>query len=161
MNFIYEIISKTGINESHRQIVAQMLEEQQKIEPPYENKADKCKLICIVSKYDIPIAIGAIKNKTERAFTPEKANVIDLSEKFEWELGYIFVKKEFEGQGIASNIARLLLSQYGNDNLIASPEINANPGMVKILNRFGFRLYGNPWKSNIHPNYLGLFLRFK
>ena len=44
---------------------------------------------------------------------------------------------------------------------MASTEITNNPGMVKILERNGFRLFGKPWKSKIHSHYLGLFLRFK
>jgi hypothetical protein len=34
-----------------------------------------------------------------------------------------------------------------------------NPGMVRILERNGFRAFGKPWKSGIHGNMLGLFLR--
>ena len=30
-----------------------------------------------------------------------------------------------------------------------------------FLEKNGFRHYGNPWKSNIHENYLGLFLKYK
>ena len=58
-------------------------------------------------------------------------------------------------------IAKLLLEKYGKDNLMASTEITANPAMVSILQKNGFRLYGKPWKSGIHENDLGLFLKFK
>jgi len=44
---------------------------------------------------------------------------------------------------------------------MASTEITANPAMVRILEKQGFRLFGKPWKSDIHGNYLGLFLRFE
>ncbi len=30
--------------------------------------------------------------------------------------------------------------------------------MVKILEKNGFRLFGKPWKRNIHDHFLGLFL---
>lgn len=43
---------------------------------------------------------------------------------------------------------------------MASTEIAANPGMVKILEKHGFRQFGKPWKSSLHKNYLGLFLKF-
>lgn len=161
MTLKYEIITKSEIKENHRQIVASMLEEQQKVEPPYYRKADRCKFICIVSNSSIPIALGAIKMKTESDFTHEKANLVELSEKFDWELGYLYVNEKYKRRGIASNIVSMLLECFGDGNLMASTEITANPSMMKILERFGFRHYGNPWQSDIHKNYLGLFLRFR
>lgn len=44
---------------------------------------------------------------------------------------------------------------------MASTEVSANPRMVKILEKSGFRFFGRPWKSSIHDNYLGLFLKLK
>ncbi len=44
---------------------------------------------------------------------------------------------------------------------MASTEISVNPGMVKILESNGFKLFGKPWKSSIHEHFLGLFLKFK
>lgn len=157
----YKIISKEEIDDSHRKIVAVMLEEQNKVNRPYNNKADRCKFICIATINNIPIALGAIKKKTKSAFTPEKANAAEFSDKFDWELGYLYVKEEYERRGIASTIVRILLECFGDGNLMASTEIATNPGMVKILERLGFRQYGKPWQSGIHQNYLGLFLRFK
>ncbi len=156
----YELVSNDDINDSYRKIVARMLENQNKVKPPYNKKADRCKLICLVYENNIPIALGAIKMKTASDFSEEKANLTKLSEQFDWELGYIFVKKEFAGQGIATSIVRMLLNQYGDGNLMASTEITANPGMVRILEKFGFRHYGNPYPSTLHKNNLGLFLRF-
>ena len=158
----YQLIFRSELEDSHRQIVAKLLEEQGKVNPPYKEKANKCSFICIVTKDEIPIALGAIKNKTESDFSEEKANLPGLANKFDEELGYIYVKRDFEGKGIASNIIRLLLEQFGDGNLMASTEITANPGMVKILERSGFRHYGRPYKSSRpHGDYIGLFLRFK
>jgi len=44
---------------------------------------------------------------------------------------------------------------------MASTEISANPRMVGILEKNGFRHYGKPWKSSLHDNFLGLFLKYK
>jgi len=138
-----------------------MLEEQQKVESPYERKADRCKFICIVTDNEIPIAIGAIKEKTKKDFTSAKANLSEYANKFEWELGYMYVKKGYEGLGIATTIVKKLFTQFGEGNLMASTEITENPGMVKILKKYGFIHYGKTWKSVKHENDLGLFLRFK
>ena len=72
-----------------------------------------------------------------------------------------YTKKKYAGQGIATMIAKLLINEYGEENLMASTEITANPAMVNILQKNGFRLFGKPWKSDIHENYLGLYLKFK
>jgi RimJ/RimL family protein N-acetyltransferase len=66
----------------------------------------------------------------------------ELAEQFEWESGYLFTVNGHNGKGLASTIVRMLLDAYGNDNLMASTEIFENPGMVKILERNGFRSYG-------------------
>jgi RimJ/RimL family protein N-acetyltransferase len=84
-----------------------------------------------------------------------------MEKQFDWELGYIYVKPAYKRKGIASEIAAKLLEAFGNKNLMASTEISENPGMVKILERNGFRHYGAPWKSNRQDNFLGLFLKYK
>ncbi len=156
----YRIILKENIDDSYKHIVAKMLKDQNKVRGPYDQKADRCKFICLAYENNVPIALGAIKMKTPSDFSEEKANLTKLSEQFDWELGYIFVKKEFEGQGIATSIVRMLLNQYGDGNLMASTEITANPGMVRILEKFGFRHYGKTWASIKHDNLLGLFLKY-
>ena len=108
-----------------------------------------------------PIGIGAIKPKTNSDFDEQKADLSRLFDDFNWELGYLFILDQHQGNSIASNMVNLLIQEYGDDNLMASTEINANPGMVRILEKNGFRQYGKPWKSSIHDNYLGLFLKFK
>ena len=161
MKIEYEILYHRDVNDSHRDIFSELLKEQGKVNPPFEKKANRCKILCIVRDEDSYIGLGAIKKKTKSDFSVNKANLSNLEREFDWELGYIYVLKKFEGKGIASNIVRLLLQEYGDDNLMASTEISANPGMVRILEKNGFRHYGKPWKSSLHGNFLGLFLRYK
>ena len=118
-------------------------------------------MICIANLENDIVAIGAIKRKTQSDFSPEKAGLQELSSDFEWELGYFYTQEKYVGQGIASMIAKLLIEEFGEGNLMASTEITANPAMVNILQKNGFRLFGKPWKSGIHENDLGLFLKFK
>ena len=156
----YEIIKKNDLDDSHRQTFKELLKIQGKVSGDLSKKADRCSLICIVSSDDKSIAIGAIKSKTKSDFTQKKADLISLSDEFDWELGYLYTCEDYKGNGIASNMVRFLIKEFGNRNLMASTEINANPSMVKILEKNGFRHYGKPWKSSIHNNYLGLFLKF-
>ncbi len=160
MKPIYQIIQAKNFNNKHQQIFSVMLKEQGKVRGDFETKIYRCKIICITHIDNIPVAIGAIKQKTPSDFNPEKANLPQLSNQFEWELGYLYTRKNFEGQGIASSMAKLLVQNYGQGNLMASTEIKTNPAMVHILEKNGFNLYGKTWKSNIHNNELGLFLKF-
>jgi len=159
MKIEYEIIQRTDIDESVRTSFAVMLCKQGKVKGDLLKKADRCKLLCVVKVDGEVIAIGGIKQITTSDFT--KAGMPDLSNEFEWELGYLFTDSEYTERGIASNVVRLLIKTYGQGNLMASTEIAANPAMVRILENHGFRLFGKPWRSGIHGKYLGLFLKFE
>lgn len=161
MNIEYQIIIKERITDSHRKTFAELLEEQGKVKGNLNLKADKCKMIAFVIKDGEAIGCGGIKEKTPSDFSKEKANLPVESQNFDWELGYIFTKPTYSGKGIASTLIGYLITEYGDENLMASTETSANPGMVRILEKNGFRHYGTPWKSGIHSNNLGLFLKYK
>lgn len=161
MRVEYRVISHAEIDNTVRGTFAEMLRKQGKVKGNLETKADRCKLVCIASVNDTVVAIGGIKPKTASDFTTKKAGVLALAKKFEWELGYLYTDREHNGRGIGSNVARLLVEAYGKGNLMASTEIATNPAMVHILEKHGFRLFGTPWKSGIHTNFLGLFLQFE
>jgi len=118
--------------------------------------------LCVARIDGEPVAIGAIKTKTASDFSEGKSGLGEhLAAAFDWELGYLYTERKFEGQGIATNIVRCLLRAYGRGNLMASTEISVNPTMVKILEKQGFRMFGKPWQSRRHDGYLGLFLRLE
>ncbi len=161
MKIEYEIVKKEDLDDDHRKILSEMLSKQGEVQGDTLSKADRCKLICIAKMNSKVVSIGAIKIKTISDFSRKKSGLTELAKEFEWELGYLFTDSDFIGKGIASTIVRILLECYGEENLMASTEISKNPAMVKILKRNGFILHGKPWKSSIHKNYLGLYLRFK
>ncbi|MCB0537825.1 MAG: GNAT family N-acetyltransferase [Chitinophagales bacterium] len=161
MTLKFDIIYSNDIQDKHRSVFGELLKRQGKVKGDLLTKADRCKIICIVTLDEEPIAIGGIKPKTTEDFHKDKADLMNMENSFEWELGYLYTDTNYSGKGIASNVSRILLEQFGKGNIMASTEITANPGMVKILEKCGFRHYGKPWKSGIHENYLGLFLRFE
>ena len=161
MKIEYHIITRAEIDGALRSTFAEMLGRQKKVKGDLTKKADRCKLLCVANVDGMAVAIGAIKVKTESDFDGKKAGVPQLSGEFDWELGYLYTEREYNGRGTGSNVARLLIEAYGKGNLMASTEISANPAMVRILEKHGFRLFGKPWKSGIHSNCLGLFLRFE
>ena len=161
MKIEYEIYLPKDFNKSLRADFADMLSKQRKVQGDLSTKADRCKLICIAKVDDKVIAIGGIKQKTASDFENNKAGVPDLASEFEWESGYVYTDNGYNGRGIASSVTRHLIDTYGKGNLMATTELTANPAMVKILERQRFRLLGKPWRSIIHGNYLGLFLKFE
>ena len=161
MEIKYQTVERKDFKKNHREILASMLKQQGKVQGDFNKKIDRCRFLCMATADNNVAAVGAIKEKTPSDFSAEKAGLPELSNEFNWELGYFYTKEEYAGKGMASMIAKLLLEKYGKDNLMASTEITANPAMVSILQKNGFRLYGKPWKSGIHENDLGLFLKFK
>ena len=156
-----DVFGRDDIVDEHRYIFAEMLKKQGKVRGDLTQKTDRCCFISIAKINDKTIAIGAIKQKTASDFHPNKANLENLSSQFSWELGYIYTDPEYRGKGLAKKIVTSLLSAYGDDNLMASTELEKNPGMVSILKEHGFIVHGKSWPSSIHGNALGLFLRFK
>lgn len=159
MKVDYQIIEKKDLIDDHRSLFASMLAKQNRVNGNLFSKADRCKFICIAKVGSKPVGIGAIKKVTKSDFDVNKANLPDLRNDFKWELGYIFVLEDFSGNGIASSIVKELLTKYGNKNLISTTEVEATPGMVKILTKNGFIEKGNRWKSDITGNNLRLFIR--
>lgn len=155
------IIRNEDLKDEQRNLFGDMLKEQGKVQGDFYQKADRCKLICILTILDEPVAIGGIKIKTESDFANQKANLPEIANLFKWELGYIYTRPKYEGNRFGSSVVKCLIDKYGNENLMASTEIHKNPAMVKILQKNGFRQHGKSWKSQIHGNDLGLFLKYK
>lgn len=154
-------MKKEDFDQAMRNNFGEMLRKQGKVQGDFGAKADRCNLICLAKINNDVVAIGAIKQKTKSDFSNDKADLESMGKEFDWELGYFYTESQYLGRGIASNITRILIEAYGENNLMASTEINNNPAMVKILEKNGFRLFGKPWKSVIHDHYLGLFLKLK
>ncbi|TDD74866.1 GNAT family N-acetyltransferase [Flavobacterium caseinilyticum] len=161
MNPLYKIIERESLSDVDRNIFAELLKKQGKVEGDLSLKADRCKEICIAYIDNIPVAIGGIKKKTKSDFGEKKANILICEKDFDWELGYIYTDENYSGKGISSSIVKQLLERNENENLMASTEVEANPFMVKILEKNGFIQKGKTWKSVIHGKNLGLFLRNK
>jgi RimJ/RimL family protein N-acetyltransferase len=157
----FEIFETESITDTLAQQYVALLKEQGKVKAPNESRIKRCKIIAVATVESRIIGVGAIKKKTESDFDNNKANVPKLAEQFDWELGYCYTNKEFEGRGVSSFIVKNLLNTIGNINLMASTELFHRNSMIRILEKNGFRQIGTPWKSSIHDGLLGLFIRVK
>lgn len=160
MSLEYQIVTQNQITPHIRETFALALRHQGKVQGNLLAKADRCKLICIAKIGDEVAGIGALKIKTSSDFSVDKAALPELSKDFDWELGYIYTAPKYGGKGIAKTVCHLLVEAHGKENLMATTEVSVNPRMVKILQDLGFSLCGKQWKSAIHGNYLGLYLRY-
>lgn len=161
MSIQFKIIEKEKLTDLNREMFTKMLKAQGKVRGDLSTKADRCKTICFAYYNGELAAIGAIKQKTQSDFTIHKADLSSLESQFDWELGYIYTDPNYESKGLARNVVATLIKSFGDGNLMASTEISKNPRMVHILESNSFKLYGKQWKSDIHENYLGLFLKFR
>lgn len=161
MSIQFQIIEKEKLTDSNREAFAKMLKAQGKVRGDLSTKADRCKTICFAYYNGELAAIGSIKQKTSSDFASHKADLSYLESQFDWELGYIYTAPDYEGKGLAQKVVATLIESFGDGNLMASTEIYKNPRMVHILESNSFRHYGEKWESDIHGNYLGLFLKLR
>lgn len=141
------------------EIFVELLEKQNKVHDPDVTKVKRCKTIAIGFSWGQPVAIGAIKPKTASDFAIDKANLPDLASDYEWEVGYFFTEKDFEGRGFSSTILTRLLNGYGNGRLMATTEIREGNRMINSLEHRRFKQVGSAWKSTKSGSDLRLFLR--
>lgn len=155
----FEILGKGEITAAKANHFIALLKEQRKVRPPSVARVRQCQKLIFVMWNGAAIGIGAIKPKTLSDFRPDKADLPKLKENIAYELGYFYVKDTHRGLGISSTLARLLLRDYQDCNLIASTELHANNPMISVLHKNGFQRMGKSWKSNIHCGDLGLFVK--
>ena len=161
MKIDYVVLNQKEITPEIAQIFVNLLKQQGKVRNPTIEKIFRCRKLAYAKFGNEMVRIGAIKRKTSIDFNENKADLPKLRNNFTWELGYIYTMKYFEGNHIASEIVNRLLTGLENENLMASTEIEANPAMVNILEIRGFMRHGKSWKSILHKDQLGLFLRYK
>lgn len=80
MKMQFEIVERHELTDSHRRIFADLLKKQNKVRGNLQEKADRCKFICLASFNSKVVAIGAIKQKTASDFNNDKAGVPELSD---------------------------------------------------------------------------------
>jgi GNAT superfamily N-acetyltransferase len=157
---VYKIGSPKEFSESEKKRFRALLVVQGKVSKPTIEKVNRCYLLCLCKVDNEIISIGAIKPKTNSDFNNNKADLDKLRNDFQKELGYCFTLPNHTGHGYSSALVQQLLKRVEKENLMASTELRLDNSMIRILERNGFKQYGNPWKSGIHNGTLGLFLRY-
>ena len=161
MEIIYKIEKPEKFTVQDKDGFLDLLKQGGKVYNPTLESIERCSLLCLCIIDDKVISIGAIKPKTDSDFNTNKANLGNLRNDFDFELGYCCTLPQYTRQGHSSKIVKLLLDKSEDINLMASTELRANNSMRRILENNGFKQDGKPWKSSMpHGGALGLFLKF-
>lgn len=156
----YKMDTPKNFAKEERNIFLEMIKLQGKIINPQMERVERCKVLCTCKVGGKLVSIGAMKPKSNSDFDSDKANLDNLRDEFEIELGYCFTIADFTGKGFSSTIVKMLLDEFKEENIMASTELRTNNSMTRILERNGFKLFGKPWKSGKHGGTLGLYLKF-
>lgn len=129
-----------------------------------KGKANRCYRICLVKIDNKPIAIGALKQVYKSPF--DYAKVPELKEKYNYEIGYLFVDKEsiekkYGSLGLGKYITKLLLNEVKDENVFATTENSNDNRMCHILESLGFISIGNSYKGRNTGKNISLMLKNK
>ena len=150
MEIKYKIDNPDNFNEEEKNEFIELLIKQGQVENPKLDKINSSSFVCIVYADNVAIGIGALKNVYKKPF--DYANVTNLKDDFELELGYLFVdsnqnENNFRGLGIGKNITQMLLKNVTDRNVFATTELHQANTMLHILKGVGFESIGSPYKG--------------
>ena len=155
---VYKTGSPTEFTQAEKATFRDLLIKQGKVRNPTVQKVERCVWLCVCKVDGQIVSIGAIKPATKSDFDKDHAQLEKLAKDFTLELGYCFTEPDHTRKGYSSTVVNFLLENQ-KTNLIASTELRNDNGMIYVLQKFGFKQYGKPWKSVIHGGLLGLYLR--
>lgn len=152
---LYQVVEQNNITDDIACIFIQHLTKQGKVTIPNIEKVKTCCRIVLCFANEELIGIGALKSNQSLAF--EKSGLLSIKDIFGFELGYFFVSESFRGLGVSTAIARLLLINKTDKNILATTELYSGNPMMKTLEKLGFRHYGTPYKSIWHDGTVDSF----
>lgn len=161
MEIKYFIEEPNNLSDQQRQYFQKLLKLQGQVDNPSMDKINSCQFLCLVYDNELPIGIGAIKEVYKTPF--DKAEVANLKDKYDLELGYLFVldKKKYRGKGIAKSICSGLLNKTGLRNVFATTEEKNENAMKWILEKFEFIKTGQTYLGAKTKKNIGLYLLTK
>ncbi len=158
MDIKYIVDKPQNLTRQQLQYFQKLLKLQGQVRNPSMEKIKSCPFLCLAYHNELPVGIGAIKEVYKTPF--EKANVNELREKYDIELGYIFVldKKTFRGKGIAKSICSALINMTKKKNIFATTEESDENAMKWILKNLGFIQTGQTYIGTTTEKNIGLYL---
>lgn len=125
-----------------------------------ERRIKMAKLLVFCYEQNFLIGIGALKHPTlsHKNSVFKNAGFEEKEKNFALELGWVFVKKEYEHRGIGTRIVVSLLNTRDNNSVFSTTRTN-NLGMKKILRKNFFKQIGQPYPGRKENQFIELFIR--
>lgn len=158
MNIKYIVGEPNRFTVQQRRYFQKLLKLQGQVGNPSMDKINSCPFLCLAYDNELLIGIGAIKKVYKTPF--DKAGVTKLKEKYEIELGYLFVldNKKYRGKGISKLICKKLLKKTEQRNVFATSEESDENAMKWILQNLGFIKTGQTYFGAKTKKEIGLYL---
>lgn len=143
--------------EEKKQFILLLREQKQTIVPELSFINDRCYYLGFAYDDKRLIGIGAIKKRRILPFV--KSGYKQLIEDYNYELGYLYVKREYRNKEIGLTLSEMLCSKI--DENIYSTCSNDNASMIVILKSLGFICIGESWEGYTTHKNLSLFVKEK
>lgn len=110
------------------------------------------KLIFAYDENEKLIGVSAIKKPLDsykyKVFS--KSNNLDIMDKYDFELGWVFVNGTNRGSHVGSNMVEYIINNF-HGKIFATTRLTNTP-MQKILNKYGFEIVGDSYPSLNNPD---------
>lgn len=127
-----------------------------------QHRLTRAALVCFAIIDSKIIAIAVIKRPSKKyrdsIFT--KAQIIDKSNQYKYELGYVFTETDYRGKKISSKLCNQLCDIFLAHNVFATTRSKNKP-MQKILVKNHFLPTGVPFHNRKNTDELILFVKYK
>jgi len=159
MEIVFKIGRSSEFSKNNLNDFLVLLKEQGQVLNPDLDKIKLSKTLCVVYWDNKPIGIGAIKQVYKTPFV--KAKVHELAEKFDYELGYLYIVNNnvYRGIGLGKTICRLLMKSIGDENIFATTEENEKNPMKHILTNLGFYRAGQTYQGRKTNKKIALYVK--
>lgn len=158
MNEIIVVDTPSNFTRSQKEQFLILLKEQNQVENPTIDKINSCELLCMIYDNQLAIGIGALKNISKSSF--DKADLAKLKNKYDLELGYLYVlnRDEYRGKKIGKKICSELLKKVSFKNVFATTEEEEENPMKHILQKCNFVKTGQTFVGSYSKKNIGLYL---
>ncbi|WP_168732717.1 GNAT family N-acetyltransferase [Flavobacterium supellecticarium] len=155
----YKVDVPENFEDEQLNLYLNLLIKQGQVANPNIEKIKSCSFLGMVYDNDRPIGIGAIKQVYKTPFA--KAEIPELADEYDFELGYIYIVNEerYRGKGIAKDLCNRLLEKISGKNIFATTEENDENSMKFLLQKLGFAKKGKAYTGAKTGKLIGLYLR--
>lgn len=124
------------------------------------DRIEKAEMLAFHQEEGLLVGIAALKrpiqNYKKRIFA--EAGVENESEKYKFEVGWVYTKPKYRRRGIAGRLVQLIVETYDSESMFATTLMD-NSSMRKILERNQFRELGRQYQDKTGKYDLQLFAR--